>query len=338
MMFTKGDLLLGQRVTARAHINIALIKYWGKAPQRHALEANLPAVPSLSLTLDHMYTETSVTFAPEEATDRGLLNGQPMTSETIARCRPILDRVRELADVACSFRIESVNTVPTAAGLASSASSMAALAAAAARLTGLADASGEAISELARLGSGSACRSVYEGWVTWDGPYATPLAPREHWDLALIVGVAARGPKKISSREAMNRTARTSPFYQGWVESARELFEQGILAVRERDLGALCDAMESSTLRMHASAMGAKPPVLYWKGASMKGIEIVRNMRADGMDVGWTMDAGPNLKVLCRAQDIEKVRESLEARGEFAEVIVTRPGPGITTYQESVTS
>ncbi len=331
MNFSKGTLLLGQRVCARAHINIALIKYWGKAPQRNPLEANLPAVPSLSLTLDQMFTETTVSFAPDESSDLGTLNGVPMDSGTIARCRPVLDRVRELADVASSFRIESTNTVPTAAGLASSASSMAALAGAAAKLTGLEDSTGEALSALARLGSGSASRSIYGGWVTWDGPYAKPLAPQSHWDVALVIGVVARGAKKIASREAMNRTARTSPFYQGWVQSSRALFEKGVKAVQEHNLSLLCDVMESSTLRMHASAMGADPPVLYWKGASMAGIETVRELRSQGYDIGWTMDAGPNLKVLCRSSDVSVVKSALDTISGFEDVLVTKPGPGVVT-------
>ena len=172
--------------------------------------------------------------------------------------------------------------------------------------------------------------------MTWDGPSAVPLAPSDHWDVALIIGVVARGAKKIASREAMNRTARTSPFYHGWVESSRELFEQGVSAVKAKDLGLLCDVMESSTLRMHASAMGATPPVLYWKGASMAGIDVVRNLREQGMDVGWTMDAGPNLKVLCRSGDVDAVQRALERVEGFHDVIVSRPGPGMTTSIEAL--
>jgi diphosphomevalonate decarboxylase len=330
MSFSQTELLIGKRVRARAHINIALIKYWGKAPQRHALEANLPAVPSLSLTLREMYTDTIVRFNPGASADSGTLNGAEMDTATIARCRPILDRVRELADVASPFHIESVNAVPTAAGLASSASSMAALAAATAKLTGLEDTSGQSLSELARLGSGSASRSVFGGWVTWDGPHASPLAPESHWDVSLVIGVVARGRKKIGSREAMNRTAKTSPLYAGWVQSSRELFERGVAAVRDRDLPRLCDVMELSALRMHASAMGAEPPVLYWKGASMAGIETVRELRDAGLSVGWTMDAGPNLKVLCATEDVFQVKEALESLGGFEDVLVSGPGPGVS--------
>lgn len=329
MSFERGELLIGASVKARAHVNIALIKYWGKAPARDATEANLPAVPSLSLSLDALYTDTTVVFAPDAPNDFGSLNGQPMDAATLARCRPVLDRVRELSDVASRFEIISENHVPTAAGLASSASSMAALAAAAATLTGLTDPSGKALSALARLGSGSACRSVFGGWVSWAGHHAQPVAPRDHWDLSLVVAVVSSKPKALSSREAMQRTARTSPFYAGWVQSAPALFEEGLAALKRRDLALLCDVMETSTYRMHACAMGARPPVLYWQSPSLAAIEVVKELRSEGRDMGWTMDAGPNVKVLCRSADAEDVREALLRVPGVGEALITKPGPGV---------
>ena len=163
-----SELVLEGRVVAKAGVNIALIKYWGKAPARGPLDANLPAVPSLSLTLDGLGTTTAARLAPELSDDRVVLDGVDLDDGALARCRPVLDRVRQLADLAAPFDIASENTVPTAAGLASSASGMAALAAAASRCAGLDLTPGE-LSSVARLGSGSACRSVFGGWAVWEG-------------------------------------------------------------------------------------------------------------------------------------------------------------------------
>ena len=243
-----NDLILRGSVTAHANVNIALIKYWGKAPERGAWQQNLPAVPSLSLTLDGLRSKTTVRFAPDASQDRIVLDGAELSAEAVERSMPILDRVRELADLASPFHVESTNEVPTAAGLASSASGAAALAAAAARCAGL-SLSLQELSALARLGSGSACRSVYPAWAAWDGECARPIADQDHWDVALVIAIIDSGPKALGSRAAMNRTARTSPLYPGWVASARSDFDAGLAAVNARDLGALASAMEvNSTL------------------------------------------------------------------------------------------
>jgi diphosphomevalonate decarboxylase len=315
-------------VIAEARINIALIKYWGKAPAKRPEDRNLPAVPSLSLTLDGLGTKTTVRFAPELDDDRIVLDGNPLSGREMERCRPVLDHLRAQADVSASFCVESENTVPTAAGLASSASGMAALAAAVARCCGL-DLSPEELSAVARLGSGSASRSIFGGWVVWDGPTARSVASREHWDLALVVAVIHRGRKPIASRDAMNLTARTSPFYAPWVESARGTYDNACQAVASRDLPALIEAMELSTMRMHGSSMGANPPILYWKPASLSAIEAVVELRAEGVTCGWTMDAGPNVKVLCRRSDSAQVQAHLAGVDGVRSTLICLPGAGV---------
>ncbi|MGB0591703.1 MAG: diphosphomevalonate decarboxylase [Myxococcota bacterium] len=324
-----GALVLDGVVTARAGVNIALIKYWGKAPARGPNDANLPACPSVSLTLDGLYSETRARFAPDAMDDTVVLDGEALQGPGLDRMRPVLDRVRELGDIAAPFFIETRNTVPTAAGLASSASGAAALAAATARCAGLSLTWGE-LSAIARLGSGSGSRSVFGGWAAWDGPEARPIHPREHWDLAIVVALVSKARKSLSSREAMRQTARTSPLYGPWVETAQEAFDAALAALKHRDLAALIEAMETSTMRMHASAMGAKPPILYWKPASLAAIEVVQSLRAHGTLCGWTMDAGPNVKVLCRASDAAAVASALDAVAGVGSTLVCRPGPGVT--------
>jgi len=322
------ELVVEGAVEARANVNIALIKYWGKAPGELPEDKNLPAVPSLSLTLDGLYTVTRVAFDPDAEVDRVFLNGVELDPGGTARARVILDRVRALADVAAPFRVDSVNHVPTAAGLASSASSMAALAAAAARCAGL-DLAPDALSELARLGSGSASRSVFGGWVAWEGRSARPVAPVEHWDLAVVIAVVGTGPKAIGSRAAMERTTRTSPLYAGWVGQAAETFREALDALTARDFPSLVAAMERSTMRMHASALGADPPVLYWQPATLAVLREVERIRADGLPCGFTMDAGPNVKVFCAGADVEAVSRRLTPIPGVAHTFVARPGQGV---------
>lgn len=328
------ELVIDGAVVARAQVNIALIKYWGKAPSHRPEDANLPAVPSLSLTLAGLGTETRVRLAPDLDDDRIVLDGERLTGGALDRARPVLDRVRVLADVAASFDVVSTNSVPTAAGLASSASGMAALAAATARCAGI-DASPAQLSALARVGSGSASRSIYGGWAAWEGEAARQVHAEDHWDVAIVVAVISRGRKPIGSREAMRRTASTSPFYGPWVEQARGTFEEGLAALDARDLDAMISAMEASTLRMHACGMAARPPVLYWKAASLSAIEAVERLRDEhGIRCGWTMDAGPNVKILCAGDDAQRVSEALAVAPGVGETIICRPGAGVSVHVE----
>ena len=144
---------------ARAHTNIALIKYWGKANK----QLMLPATSSISLTLNDFYTDTAVTFDPELNQDQLTLNHQMQSPTAVSR---FLDHVRHLAQIDTRARVTSLNHVPTAAGLASSASAFAALALAASRAAGL-NLTPTALSRLARRGSGSATRSIFGGAVIW---------------------------------------------------------------------------------------------------------------------------------------------------------------------------
>ena len=328
-----SDLVLSGAVVARANVNIALVKYWGKGPAHGPWDLNLPAVPSLSLTLDGIGTETRARFDPDGSDDVLVLDGIPLEGAALDRARPIFSRVRELADLASPFAIESNNSVPTASGLASSASGAAALAAATARCAGL-DLDGPSLSAIARLGSGSGARSVFPGWVAWEGREARQVAEVDHWDVVLVVAVMKAGPKAISSREAMNLTARTSPLYGGFVASARGDFEEGLAAIEGRDLGALGDVMERSALRMHATAMAAKPPIFYWKASSVAAMEAVRDLRAGGLPCGWTMDAGPHVKVLCERASAPQVESALATLEGVERVLVCGPGAGVQVVVE----
>lgn len=320
---------------ARARANIALSKYWGKADRA----LNLPAVPSLSLTLDDLVTETTAERDPSLAADRVELDGSLRTGAEAATLSAFLSLVRARAGVAegdgSYLRVSSFNRFPTASGLASSASGYAALAAAACAAYGLKLDDG-ALSALARRGSASAARSVFGGWVELpagapgdDSTGARPLHDAGHWDIAMVLALVDRGPKDVASRDGMRRTAETSPYYGAWLAQAPLLHARVRDAVTARDLQAVGEAMEASTMAMHASAWAAQPAVRYAKGVTLDLLDAVQAMRREGLGAWATMDAGPHVKVLCAAADATAVAAKVrEVRGVL-ESRVARPGAGI---------
>ncbi len=314
--------------TAVAHPNIALAKYWGKQSFGH----NLPAVPSLSVTLSGMCTRTTVTFDPALTGDELVLNDKPSEEGPLQRASGLLDKVRAASKVTSFARVTSQNDFPTASGLASSASAFAALAVAASHAAGLTS-TNEELSDLARRTSVSSARSVLGGFVELlrgvEGDVvlsAREVAPRDHWDLSVVVAVTREGPKEIGSSEGMLHTAKTSPYFPAWVERAPSVFERVRRAVLERDLSALGEAAEESALAMHAAAIAATPAVLYWTGATVEALAEVRRMRGRGLEVYSTIDAGPHVKVLCRASDAERVAAAMRDVPGVLRTIVTRPG------------
>jgi diphosphomevalonate decarboxylase len=306
------------RATARAHANIALAKYWGKLD----VGKNLPAVPSLSLTLDALLTTTTVEFDAGLGDDELSLDGRTARDKEKKRVTGLLDQVRAAAKVNARARVTSTNSFPTAAGLASSASGFAALALAATRAAGL-DWSREAVSALARAASVSAARSLYGGFVVLHAgaESAKPLAPGSHFPLAMVVALTRAGEKAVGSTEGMIRTAKTSPYYRGWLEHAPALFERIESAVLARDLTALGPAMESSALAMHASMFAADPPIVYFSPTTLTVMERVRELRASGVPAYFTMDAGPHVKVVTLPQHAEEVATRLAETTGVLQVI-----------------
>jgi diphosphomevalonate decarboxylase len=312
------------RATATAHANIALAKYWGKLDQGK----NLAAVPSLSLTLNALKTRTTVELDPSLGEDELTLDGRPARDKEKKRVVALLDRVRALAGSSARARVTSANSFPTAAGLASSASGFAALALAATRAAGLALPAGE-VSALARAASVSAARSLYGGFVVLPAgaEQAEPLAPGDHFPLAMTVALTRAGEKSVGSTEGMIRTAQTSPYYAGWVESAPRWFERVRRAVLDKDFATLGPAVEASALAMHASMFAADPPIVYFSPVTIAVMERVRELRSSGIPAYYTMDAGPHVKVLSIPDHADHVATALAGISGVLEVIRCAAGP-----------
>lgn len=305
--------------TAIAHSNIALSKYWGK----RSGAGNVPAVPSLSVTLAGLSTQTEVTFDGALDADALLLNG---TVADVTRATELLDRVRAEANITTRARVVSRNDFPTASGLASSASGFAALALASVRAAGL-DFDAKRVADLARQSSASAARSIFGGFVELEGSVARQVAPSSQIDLVVLVCVTTEATKSVSSRDGMSQTAKKSPYYAAWLETAPRIhasLKAALLAGDFETLGALA---EESALAMHASAMAAG--VVYVSGATLAALAAVRALRDErGIQAFATIDAGPHLKCLVRSKDVMRAKEALAETPGVLRIIEARPGEG----------
>lgn len=315
---------MSRSARAVAHSNIALAKYWGKAD----VERNLPAVPSLSLTLDALSTTTSVELDAALESDEAQLDDHAVAGRPLARIIQLLDRVRARAGLETRARVVSHNDFPTAAGLASSASGFAALALAATRAAGL-ETAPEEVSALARASSASAARSVYGGFASLGAgaEAAERVASPDHFPLAMLVAVTATGPKAVGSTDGMQHTAGTSPYYAAWVEHAPQLYDEVRRAVLARDLEALGAAAEQSALMMHACMLAARPAVVYFSPVTLSVMERVRALRQSGTPAFYTMDAGPHVKVLTAPGAATSVAAALFDVPGVGRVIRCAPGP-----------
>lgn len=322
------------QATAKAHINIALIKYWGKRDESLILPTN----NSLSLTLDGFYTTTTVHFKSGLEKDMFNLDGEMIQGVQYERVKQYLDTIRDYAGESNIFaQVNSINTVPTAAGFASSASGFAALAAAATRALGL-SLSDQELSRLTRLGSGSACRSIYGGFVEWekgelaDGSdsYAEQIAPQNYWDIRVAAVVLSATMKDVSSREGMKRTVDTSVFYDGWLDGIPEDLAAIKNGIATQDFQRVGQIAEANCLKMHATTLGAQPPFTYWHDTTMSVMETVRQLRSLGIPAYFTIDAGPNVKVLYLPENEAMIKKTLRDVPGVTDVILSRPGQGIS--------
>jgi diphosphomevalonate decarboxylase len=321
-------------VTARAHANIALVKYWGKRDS----ELNLPARGSLSLTLAALTTTTTVRFSSDLEADRLVLDGREETGTALARLGEWLDLVRAQAGVSLRAEVVSANDFPTASGLASSASAYAALAVAASRAADL-GLDARALGVLARRGSGSAARSIHGGFVRMhagtrpDGSdaFAEPvdMDGAGDWPVRMVIAVVGGGQvKEHGSRDAMEHCAETSPLYAAWLDCVPGDLAAAERAIRDRDLDALGQVAEANALAMHAAAIASRPGIVYWRPATLACMEAVRALRGRGVPAYFTMDAGPHVKALTHAPAAAEVAAALAAVPGVTDVMVSAAGPG----------
>ncbi|MBA58456.1 MAG: diphosphomevalonate decarboxylase [Gammaproteobacteria bacterium] len=299
--------------------NVALIKYWGKTSS----EMNMPAVPSLSIGMEDLRTETIIRFSNTDDILHGSFN--PKQKDRILG---YLGETKKRYHVTRKLSIDTRNNFPSSTGLASSASGFAALAIGLNSFLdlGLSD---EDISRLARRGSGSSARSVFGGYVEMlagKDSFARPLMSAKSWPLDIIVMITDEKEKKVSSSEAMEISRRSSPFYSAWVDSHAEDFDGARQAILKKDFWELAKFSERNCLKMHATIMTSGPAIMYWNSATLAIIRHVNKIRESGTNVFFTIDAGPQVKLICDPGDTEKIVKEFEPINGIARKIITRVG------------
>lgn len=328
------------KATAQAPANIAFVKYWGKADDA----LTLPRNSSISMNLDSLHTTTTVEFDAALTEDEITLGffGEPDTVVSGSkrdRVSKVLDQVRARAKSSLRARVLSRNNFPAEAGIASSASAFAALTTAAISAFGLQLSETELSIQTRLAGSGSAARSIPDGFVVWEkghdsaSSFAHSIAGHTHWALYDIVLVVATGSKAVSSLEG-HHLAATSPFYEARLRELPDRLHKIETAIRNHDLQSLGEESEKDMISFHTTAMTSQPPIFYWNGASVDVMAEIRALRGQGIPAYYTLDAGPNVHVLCEGENVAKVQTYFEKHPLVKHVFVAKAGPGVRLISE----
>ncbi|MBN8583336.1 MAG: diphosphomevalonate decarboxylase [Anaerolineae bacterium] len=311
--------------TAISHPNIAFIKYWGNRDNT----LRLPVNGSISMNLDGLFTRTTVSFSSAK-TDSLAINSTPVTGKGLERVSYILDIVREKAGIQDRADVTSENNFPAGAGIASSAAAFAALALAGSKAAGL-NLSEPELSVLARRGSGSASRSIPAGFVEWkmgeaeSDSYAFSIAPVDHWNLVDCVAIVSASHKTTGSTEG-HAIAGTSPLQDVRVADAPRRLEICRNAILKKDFEAFANIIEHDSDMMHSVMMTSKPPLMYWQSATVEIFHQVREWRASGLPVGYTVDAGANVHVICLGEYAKEIEKRLREIPGVSNVLVAGVG------------
>jgi diphosphomevalonate decarboxylase len=315
-----------RKATAIACSNIAFIKYWGNRDD----ELRLPANASLSMNLGDLVTTTTVAFDEGLERDEVVIDDRPAEEAARVRVSSHLDLVRQRAGVSAQARVVSRNNFPTGAGIASSASGFAALTGAACAAAGL-ELTERELSALARRGSGSASRSVPGGYTEWlmsrsnASSFARSVAPADHWDLRDVVVVVSREHKAVGSSRG-HGLAVSSPLHKARLEVVPSLLDACKRSLLARNLGAMGALLEQDAVMMHAVMMTSRPALYYWTPVTLAVIQAVQSWRAEGLPVYYTIDAGPNVHLLCETTNVEEVETRARALPGVLDILVSGPG------------
>jgi len=317
--------------TAIAHPNFALIKYWGKSN----FGGNIPAMSSLAITLDSMISETTVSFPDELKQDTWILN--EVEQPSLGQIQPPCEYLKKISPIDQPCLIESKNNFPTAAGLASSASGIASLVSALDNIleTKL---SRQQMIEAAMLGSGSAVRSLFPGFVLLDvnekDVTCETILETEEWPLNVIVCVTSTNQKTMSSRQGMEISRKTSPIYSDWVRNHQEDIELALQAITEKNFHQLGKIAEQNCLKMHQVMKTSQPSIDYWSLATHACVENVKDMQGKGVPVFFTIDAGPQVKIICEPDVSKEVVTLMEKVPGVQSIIESCLGKGARIIHE----
>lgn len=314
------------KATAVAPSNIAFIKYWGKKDE----SLRLPANGSISVNLSNLLTTTTVFFDKNLKNDTVIINGKRDKNREI-RVSNHLDRIRKVAKISTKATVISKNNFPTSGGLASSASGFAALTVAGTKAAGL-NLSEKELSALSRLGSGSACRSIPDGFAEWlegdsnESSYAVSIFPQDFWKLAIIIALAEDEEKPVLTSEGM-KSAFTSQFYSTRLEKINEKIKKIKVYMKEKKFEEFGEITELETLEMHSIALTSDPSIIYWQPKTIKVMKLIQEIRKKEFPVYFTIDAGPHVCIICEEKNLKKLLIRLKSNS-INKIIVNKPSKG----------
>jgi len=320
--------------SAIAHSNIALVKYWGRSRDRNP-NLNIPSNDSVSMTKlgisddIHLQTRTTIDFSDTYEEDTAILEEEVLTGRIMERIHRVVNPLRKIANIGYKFRMMSENDFPTQAGLASSASGFAALAIAATDALGL-DSSKEEISTSARLGSGSAARSIHGGFVYWnkgdshETSFARQICGPDEFDMSVVIAIIHEGKKDVTS-DVGHESAYTSPFDEVRISKSQEQVKDIEKAILSDDFSKVGRISEENCKYMHAVMMTSNPPLFYWHPNTLKLIKSIQRIRKESLECFYTIDAGPNVHCLCRHEDIYELKKVLEEMECVEKTITAKP-------------
>jgi len=321
------------KATAVAPSNIAFIKYWGVKDEI----LRPPKNGSISMNLSELLTTTTVEFNPDFYQDSIVVDD---VQEIIEGNRVIkhLDRIRSLAKVSYKAKVISKNNFPASTGLSSSASGFSALTVAASAAAGL-KLSEKEFSILARQGSGSACRSIPDGFVEWlDGEtsetsYAISLYSKDYWDIIDVVAIVSTNKKEISSTEG-HKFATTSPFFNRRLEINKEKMRLVKQYLQEKNFTAFGELIEAEALELHAIYLTSHPSLIYLLPASLRLLHLVKKWRKEGLEIYFTLNTGQDVHIICQKKDVKKVTQKLSEVDDVQSVIINYPSKGAHIIQK----
>ena len=298
------------RSIVKSYANIAIIKYWGKKDPIKMI----PATSSISLTLENLFTETEISFITREeaiektgqASDLLYINGELQNEEQIKKIAKVVNLFRD--DRSQLVKIDTTNNMPTEAGLSSSSSGLSAAIKACNRLFDK-NLSREELAQISKFASGSSSRSFFGPVGMWDKDTGEVSEVKTDLKLAMIVLVLNEEKKIISSRKGMALCMETSTSFDEWIRQSEIDFENMKRYLSEGDFSKVGELTEENALRMHETTKNANPPFTYLTQKSFDAMEYVKELRKQGEKCYFTMDAGPNVKVLCLEEDFERLKD-----------------------------
>lgn len=316
------------KATAKSPANIAFIKYWGKEDP----EIRIPLNNSISMNLSNIFTVTTVEFSPEFQEDQVNIVDGEFSEKERQRVIKHINRIREKADIYHKVKMLTKNNFPKGTGIASSASGFSALTLAGAKAAGL-DLSKRELSSLARLGSGSACRSIPDGFVEWqkgashETSYAKSLYAEDYWSVCDLVIIVSKKEKKIASTKG-HSMAEESPFLKPRVNTVGKRIREVKKALKIKDFSLLGRNIEAETLNMHAVMITSSPSIIYWLPKTLEIMLTIQKCREEGLESYFTIDAGPIVHLICQEKDVGILKKKLSKIEGIKDVIVNKSARG----------